>query len=268
VTWRVIARRDCRLLLDARLPKVALAGLVAVVSIAAYAYPVVGTEPITTGRFGAFVSGWLGALLAPIGVLFGYGAVAREHESGALRLALSMPHSRPALVLGRFAGRAGALGAAVVVGLTVAGALVAYPFGTFQPVRFPAFVLLSVAHGAVWVGIGVAASAFVATNRRALVLAVAALFLLVIVWDAVTAGAEAGLVAARITDGPLWTAVQVGARLDPGSAFDTLATALATTDRSAGPWYDGPALALPVLVGWLVGPLSIAIFRFERRDLT
>jgi ABC-2 type transport system permease protein len=252
---------------DARLTKVTLVGLIAVVSVAAYVYPVVGTPPITTGRFGAFVGGWLGGLLAPIGVLFGYGAVAREHESGALRLALSMPHGRSSLVLGRFVGRAGVLGAATVVGMAIAGVLVVYPFGTLQPLRFLAFVLLCVTHGAIWVGIGVAASTLVATNRRALVLGVVVLFVLVIVWDAVTAGAEAGLVAAGVTDGPIRTAVRVSAQLDPGSAFETLVTALATSDRGAGAWYDGPTLALPVFVGWLLCPLSVAVLRFEWRDL-
>jgi ABC-2 type transport system permease protein len=206
-------------------------------------------------------------LLAPIGVLFGYGAIAREHESGALRLALSMPHDRSTLVVGRFVGRASMLGAAIVVGMGIACVLVVYPFGTLQPLRFLAFVLLSVGYGAIWVGIGVAASALVATNRRALVLAVAALFVLVIVWDAVTAGAEAGLIAAGITDGPIQTVIQVSAQLDPGSAFETLVTALATSDQGAGAWYDGPTLALPVFVGWLLGPLSVAILRFEWRDL-
>jgi ABC-2 type transport system permease protein len=267
VTWRVIARRDWRLAREARLTKIVLVGLIAVVSIAAYVYPVVGTPPITTSRFGAFVGGWVGGLLAPIGVLFGYGAIAREHESGALRLALSMPHDRSTLVFGRFVGRAGVLGAATVVGMVIGGVLVVYPFGTLQPLRFLAFVLLCVGHGATWVGIGVAASALVATNRRALVLGVVALFVLVIVWDAVTAGAEAGLAAAAVTDGPIRTVVQVIAQLDPGSAFETLVTALAVSDQGSGAWYDGPALALPVFVGWLLGPLSVAILRFEWRDL-
>ena len=267
MTWRVIARRDWRLVRDARLTKVALVGLIGVVSTAAYVYPVVGTPPITTSRFGASVGGWVGSLLAPIGVLFGYGAIAREHESGALRLALLMPHDRSTLVLGRFVGRAGVLSAATVVGMAIAGVLVVYPFGTLQPLRFLAFVLLSVAHGATWVGIGVAASALVATNRRALVLGVVALFVLVVVWDAVTAGAEAGLVAAGVTDGPIRTVIEVSAQLDPGSAFETLVTALAVRDQGTGAWYDGPALALPVFVGWLLGPLSVAILRFEWRDL-
>jgi ABC-2 type transport system permease protein len=128
---------------DARLTKVALVGLIGVVSIAAYVYPVVGTSPITTSRFGVFVGGWVGSLLAPIGVLFGYGAIAREHESGALRLALSMPHSRSTLVLGRFIGRAGVLSATTIVGMAIAGILVVYPYGTPQPLRFLAFVLLN-----------------------------------------------------------------------------------------------------------------------------
>lgn len=99
--------------------------------------------PITTSRFGVFVGGWVGSLLAPIGVLFGYGAIAREHESGALRLALSMPHSRSTLVLGRFIGRAGVLSATTIVGMAIAGILVVYPYGTLQPLRFLAFVLLN-----------------------------------------------------------------------------------------------------------------------------
>jgi ABC-2 type transport system permease protein len=263
----VIARRNWRLLLDARLPKIALVGLVGVVSIAAYVYPIVGTAPITTGRFGVFVGGWLGGVLPPIGVLFGYGAIAREHESGALRLALSMPHGRSTLVLGRFVGRVSVLGVAIAVGMAIAGVLVVYPFGTLQPLRFLALVLLCVSHGATWVGIGVAASALVATNRRALVLGVVALFVLVIVWDAVTAGAEAGLAAAGVTDGPIRTVIEVVAQLDPGSAFETLVTAIATGDQGPDAWYNGPTLAFPVFVGWLLGPLSVAIVRFNWRDL-
>ena len=147
MTWRVIARRDWRLVRDARLTKAALVGLIGVVSTAAYVYPVVGTPPITTSRFGGFVGEWVGSLLAPIGVLFGYGAIAREHESGALRLALLMPHDRSTLVLGRFVGRAGVLSAATVVGMAIAGVLVVYPYGTLQPLRFLAFVLLTVDAG-------------------------------------------------------------------------------------------------------------------------
>lgn len=101
------------------------------------------------------------------------------------------------------------LAAATVVGMAIAGVLVVYPYGTLQPLRFLVFVLLSVAHGTTWVGIGVAASALVATNRRALVLGVVALFVLVIVWDAVTTGAEAGSIVAGITDGPIQTVIQV-----------------------------------------------------------
>lgn len=266
MSWRAIARRERRLLLGARLPKLVLVGLVGLVALAAYVYPVVGRDPITTGRFAGFVQGWLGAVLAPVGVLFGYGAVAREHESGALRLALSMPHGRATLVLGRFVGRAGLLGAAVVAALAVGCVLVVYPFGTLEPVRFLAFAALSVTYGAVWVGIGVGASALVATNRRALVLAVGALFVLVVVWNGLMAATEAGLVRAGVTDGPLRIAVDVAAGLDPGSAFGTLVRTLASTG-SADVWYEGPALALPALLGWLVGPLALGLVRFVRRDL-
>jgi ABC-2 type transport system permease protein len=268
VSWRTVARRDRRLLLDGRLSKVALAGLVGLVAVAAYVYPVVGRDPITTGRFVTFVDGWLGAVLPPIGVLFGYGAVAREHESGALRLALSLPHGRAALVLGRFAGRAGVLAGGVVAALAVGAALVVYPFGTLEPLRLLAFTALCVVYAAVWVGIGVGASALVATNRRALALAVGALVALVVVWNGLTAATEAGLARAGIADGPLRAAVAVAAGLDPGSAFGTLAAAVDPSAPPADAWYEGPALALPVLLGWLVGPLALGLARFVRRDLS
>ena len=207
-------------------------------------------------------------VLARVGLRDDAARPAADYSKGMCqRLALSMPHGRSTLVLGRFVGRAGVLSAATVVVMAIAGVLVVYPYGTLQPLRFLAFVLLTVGHGATWVGIGVAASALVATNRRALVLGVVALFVFVIVWDAATAGAEAGLVAAGITDGPIRTAVRVSAQLGPGSAFETLVTALAVSDQGPDAWYNGPALALPVLVGWLLGPLSVAIVRFEWRDL-
>ncbi|MFC6974489.1 ABC transporter permease [Halomicroarcula sp. GCM10025709] len=219
MTWRTIARQDGVLTAGTRSSKVLLGLPILAILLAAYIYPIAGTDPITTARFGGFVAGTLTTLLPFVGVLLGYGAVVTERESGALRLSLSLPNSRRDVVLGKFLGRAGLLVGALLVALAGAGALVVYPFGELVAERFLIFVLLTVVFTSIWCGLGLATSLVVSTRRRALVLAFTLVFLFAIVWDAVETALRLGLQSAGIIDGPLPAVVQFAIGLEPGHAF-------------------------------------------------
>ena len=267
MSWETIARQDGRLTAGTRSSKLLL-GLTAVsILLAAYIYPVVGSDPITTAQFGGFVKGWLTTLLPFVGVLLGYNAVVSERESGAIRLALSMPHSRRDVLLGKFCSRAGLLTAALVGALVAAGALVVYPLGELVLGRFLLFVLLTVVFGAVWCGLGLATSLVVATRRRALVLAAALVFLFVIVWDVVATTLRAGLSAAGIVGDSLPGPVQFLIGLEPGHVFGRVVTGLVQGGSVDGPWYLNEWIALLLLALWSVGPLGLAYAVFARRDV-
>ena len=105
MAWRTIAHQDLELTVGSRSSKLLLWLTVLSVILAAYIYPIRGSAPITTARFGGFVTGWLTTLLPLVGVLLGYGAVVSERESGAIRLSLSLPHSRRDLLVGTVVSR-------------------------------------------------------------------------------------------------------------------------------------------------------------------
>ncbi|WP_436926438.1 ABC transporter permease subunit [Halosimplex amylolyticum] len=268
MSWRVVARRDADVTVEARSVKLLLGLLVTAVVLAGYVYPVIGSEPHTTARFSGFVHGTVTTLVPFVGILLGYNAVVSDRESGAVRLTLSLPHSRRDLVLGTYASRTGLLTAAVVGALVAAGALVVYPFGDLELASFFVFVVLAVAFGAVWSGLGIAVSLAVATSRRALVLGFGLVFLFVVVWDAVERGIALGLTAAGVADGDLPGAVRFLLELEPGNVFGRVTAGFVDPARSVGDaWYLDEWLALGLLVLWIVGPLALAYVRFAGRDL-
>jgi ABC-2 type transport system permease protein len=269
MTWQVIARQDWSVTVEARSVKILLGLLASVVVLAGYIYPLGAAEPVTTARFAPFVLEGLRLALPFVAVLLTYGAVAGERESGAIRLSLSLPHSRRDVVLGAFASRAGLVTAVSVASMLGAGALVVYPFGELVLGRFLVFVGLTVLFGAVWCGLGLAVSLVAATRRRALVLAFALLFLFVVVWETAVAALELGLNAAGIVDGELPGVAQFFVGLEPSLLFERATTGFVLPGESvAGPWYMGGWVAFVFLALWVVGPLGLAFLRFDGSDLS
>jgi len=269
MTWETIARRDFEMAAGAGSRKLLLGLTGLSVLLAAYIYPIIGVEPITTARFGGFVTDWLTTVLPFVGVLLGYGAVVNERESGALRLSLSLPNSRLDVLLGKFCSRAGLLTGVLLVSLAGAGILVVYPFGELVIGRFLAFVFLTTLFGSIWCGLGLATSLVVATRRRALVLSFTLVFLSVVVWGAVETALRAGLNAAGVIDGDLPGPAKFFFGLEPGHVFQRVVSGLVTGVGAAdGPWYLNEWVALVLLVLWSVGPLGLAYASFARRDVS
>ncbi|WP_336001781.1 ABC transporter permease subunit [Halorientalis halophila] len=268
MTWDVIARQDWRRTVAERSTKFLLGLLAFAIVIAAYVYPMAGQEPYTTGRFAGFVEGSLTTLVPIAGVLLGYNAVVSERASGALRLSLSLPHSRRDLVFGKFLGRAGAVAATVVASMAVAGFLVVYPFGSLEPLRFLALVGLTVWFAGIWTGLGVAASIAASTKRRALLLALTLFFLFVMVWETMENGLQLALSFLGLIEGDLPDPLQFVFGLEPGAVFGRLTDGFVDPSASlGGPWYLGKWVALVLFVLWLVGPLGLAYRRFAESDL-
>jgi ABC-2 type transport system permease protein len=204
-----------------------------------------------------------------VGIVLGDNAVAGEHESGALRLSLSLPHARRDVVVGTYASRAGLLAATLCVAMAGAGALVVYPFGTLDPLRFLAFVLLTVAFGAVWCGLGLAVSLATATGRRALAGGFGLLFLFVVVWDALGSALRPALDAVGLARGALPEPVRFVLGLEPGRVFARVTAGFVDpTGAVPDAWYLGEWVALALFALWLVAPLGLAARRFGRRDLS
>jgi ABC-type transport system involved in multi-copper enzyme maturation permease subunit len=269
MSWVTVARHDYAKIIRERSVRLLLGLLGTVLVLAGYVYPIIGTEPYTTARFGRFATSWLSTTVPLVGILLGYNAVVGERESGAIRLLLSLPTSRRELVLGLVASRAGLVAATTAAGALIAGVLVIYPFGELVLGRFLLFVLLVVVFGAVWTSLGIAISATVTTRRRALVFAVALFVLFVVLWDAAASALELGLNAAGLLDGNFPPPLQFVVSLQPGTVFERATAGFVVPSTSVdGPWFMGPWVALVVLAAWVVSPLWLATRRFDQSDLT
>lgn len=268
MTWRTVARQDGAVTVEARSVKLLLGTVALVVLLLGYVFPVVADGPVSTAVFPAFASEALVTLVPFVGMLLSYNAVAGQRESGAIRLALSLPQSRRDVVLGTALSRVALVTAALVGSLLVAGALVVYPFGELVVVPFVGFLALAALFGAVWVGLGVAVSIAVATKRRALVAGFGLVFLFV-VWDAAVDALALGLNRAGLISGGLPGPLRFLVGLEPSRVFGRATTGLVTPDASVGgPWYLNEWVALGLLVLWVVGPLGGAYYRFVGSDLS
>jgi len=269
MTWQVVARTDLATIARLRSVRLLLGLPVVTVLFGAYLYPVLGSEPITTARFTGFISGWLTTVVSLVGLLLGYDAVVSKRESGSLLLALSLPHRRRDIVLGTFLSRTGLLAGALVSALVFGGGLVVYPFGSLAPVGFIGFLLLTVAFGAVWTGLGVAASLLVATKRRAFVVAFGLFFLFTLAWDSVASAIDLGLSEAGLASGGTPAPVEFFLAAEPGSVFERLVDGFLNPSGSVdGPWYLSEWLALAQFALWLVVPVWLAHRRFNGADLS
>lgn len=266
--WRPVARQDWSQAVEQRSVKVLLALPVIVILLSAYLYPVLAQSQITTGRFGSFVRGLLRVVIPIVGALLGYNAIAGDFESGSLLLTLSLPQRRRTVVLARFIARAGLLIIATLCAVIVGMGLVVYPRGSLEPLGVLIFIITTASFSAIWVGIGVAVSTLVATTRRALGLGFAIVILFAIVWDIIESVLRGVLLSADMISGELPGLIQFVFGLSPGNAFSTVIIGFVdTTQAVTGVWYLSEWVAAIVLLGWIVGPLTVGVLRFERRDL-
>jgi ABC-2 type transport system permease protein len=267
MSWQVITRWDAAETVRPRSVKLLLALPALVILGGAYLYPVFGSEPYTTARFAGFVSGLLSTVVALAGILLGYNSVVGKRESGAIRLSLSLPHSRRDVVWGTLASRAGLLCGTMAVALGVGLALVVYPFGSLSVLRSLAFAALTVALGAVWVNLGLAASLVAATKRRAFVLAFGLFVVLEFAWGGLLLAVERGLSETGfVGDDPAATAAVQAA--EPGAVFQRLVDGFVDPSATVGSaWYLDEWLALAVFIAWLTVPLGFAYYRFKGSDI-
>ena len=231
-------------------------------------------------------------LIVPIiAIVLAYASLTRERESGTLKLLLSLPHARSEVVVGKLLGRSAVIAVPVLIGFVVCG-LFLFPAATgFAIGRYLAFALLTALLGVVFVGISVGVSAAANTDRQAVVGTVGAYIGFLAVWNPLTgylAENLADFVGASTRNQYL---VELFLRLlNPMEAYKTLADSLvfesALQARQAAFGFFlfpdpaaiealGEELPLPLtdpfvvvyMLLWLVLPVTIGMYVFEKRDL-
>ena len=204
-------------------------------------------------------------LVPLIALLLGFDAIVGERERGSLDLLLALPITRAELLLGKYLGLAAALALAMLAGLALVGGMLWRQFGVTGLYHYAGFVLSALLLGLAFLSLAMALSVLARDRTRASGLAIVLWFFFVLVFDLLLLGALVS------------TAGQYGGEvfpylllLNPADVFRILNVFSMDDMRSlygltsivppalANPWLMGAAM-----LGWIVAPLGLALWRFR-----
>jgi len=241
------------------------------------------------GYLGAAVSGTAGVLplatlivsmaslavflLPLIALLLGYDAIIGELENGTLLLLLSYPLSRAQLISGKFLGHLLVLALATVLGFGIAAVTIAALSGSpADPALwrvFALFILSAVLLGGVFLALAYLISAMAGEKSHAVAMALGLWFFFVLAYDLALLGL---LVLSRGSIGSdlfPWLLL-----LNPNDVFRMISFTLAGAPSAypgMAPIVTGGGFSLPLLLGtllgWLVVPFLLTLWRFRHRSL-
>jgi ABC-2 type transport system permease protein len=272
VTWRAIVRNDLRESVQSRGAWVLV--VLFVLGFGGVTYAVANLTDPTADAFFEVATFLAASLLPLIGVVLGYRAISSERESGRVALLLSLPHSRTDMLVGKLLGRTVVLGAAFLVGAVGAGVVLAISYEPVSASTYLLYTLATLLYTLVFVAIAAGLSLAASSTRRVVGAAFGAYVGLVMFWPTFVDVGYAVLFRFRtgaFGDLPSW--VPFAKFLSPRTAFVYLLDAGLGVGGGvsvvglAGTWYATSAGALSVLCCWLVVPLLLGLWRFERSDL-
>lgn len=204
-------------------------------------------------------------LVPLIALLLGHDAIVGERERGSLDLLLSMPITRFELLLGKFAGLAGALGVSTIAGFGLAGVLLSYKIGFAALYHYAGFIVSALLLGLAFLSLAVMVSVIAQNRMRASGIAIALWFFYVLVYDLLMLGLLV------VSEGRLnLNFLPFMLMLNPADVFRILNIfgfedvrqlyGLATVfpETLTSPWLLGATMMF-----WIVAPLAVAIWRFK-----
>jgi ABC-2 type transport system permease protein len=296
VSWRDVARKDFEDAVRSRLLwglTVAFVGLLSFFLVVGY---VTGGGNGDADAVGAltFIGQFASFFIPLIALIAGYMAIVGERQSGSLRVLMSYPFSRGAVVFGKLVGRSVVVGVTILAGLVVMIVLAAALTGSFPFVEFVEMVALTLALGLAFTGIAVGISATTRTRGKALALVVSVFFLLLAFWEAIAVGAyflvngtRPGLTVdawylflyqlnpidayrfglMEVVDGYIFPFVQLG--LEDYSFAEVSGEQLLPSARVEGsvPFYLKPWFSVVTFLGWAIIPVLIGYQRFRSSDV-
>jgi ABC-2 type transport system permease protein len=217
-------------------------------------------------------------IIVPIvALIVGYMAIVGERQSGSVKILLGFPHSRFDVVAGKLIGRTGVITLGIVVGFTVATVVGTILYGGFPAADFAKVLAVTVLLGAVFTGYAVGVSAGVTTRGKAMALVIGMYILFNALWQILTSlllWAVEGEFA--VQDPPTWYELLVA--LSPMNAFESAATYLdievlplfggfGGESAPSDPFFLQDWFGFVILLAWMVIPLALGYWRFERADL-
>ncbi|SEW14728.1 ABC transporter permease subunit [Natrinema salifodinae] len=214
----------------------------------------------------------IGAVFIPlIALVAAYLAIAGERESGGIKYLLSIPNSRRDVVLGKFLSRTAIVAAAIVVAFLVGAVLTLVWYPSLEADVFVGIASLTVLYALTYVAVAIGISATTASRSRAMGGAIGFFFVTNVLnlFGPFRFAIEylfndlAGLGISNMQ------VMFVQVLLSPTAAY-VRSTPLAYSADSVSdiyPWFLQPEVMVAVMLAWLVVPIALGCWRFERADL-
>ncbi|MBZ6494777.1 ABC transporter permease [Natrinema longum] len=255
----------------------------------------ISPDGFTTIDFISTVSSVAKLVIPLIALILGWKAIAGERETGSIKVLLSLPHSRRDVILGKLLGRTAVLSLSLIIGLLIAMVAVAFAVTEFSFPAYMAFLVLTILYGLAYMSIAISLSSL----TRSTTIAGAAMFgvfvVFYIVWNSIQtalrllmnrgyiegvaytmSGPGGGQL--EFTRLPSWA--QFINMLDPGNAYQNTITIfseisgdqIGTTVREVAypngiPFFLQDWFSFIILLFWIVVPITIALFWFDRVDI-
>ncbi|WP_137289103.1 ABC transporter permease [Natronorubrum halophilum] len=216
----------------------------------------------------------VGAMFIPlIALVTAYLAIAGERESGGVKYLLSIPNTRADVVLGKFLTRTAIVSASIAFAFLIGGVLTLLWYPSPEMDTFAIMAGLTILYALTYVAVAIGISAATASRSRAMGGSIAFFFTTSVLNVA----------------GPLRLAIDyllndiVGFEVSMNqiSFLQALISPTAAYVNSTGlafpegfntipadlPWFLQGETMLVVMLAWLVVPLALGIWQFERADL-
>lgn len=268
--------------------------LVALTGVVSYFGEDLAAQGVTTEVLVVFVSEITRLVLPLIALILGWKAIAGERESGSIKILLSLPHSRKDVLLGKLIGRSAVLSLSLVVGFALAAIIVAALLGSFDITDYLGLLAMSILYGVAYTSIAVSLSSLTRSTTIAGAAMVGVFVLFYIVWNAIMSALRL-LMDRGYISGETYTMTLNGETfeperlpdwaffiesIDPGYAYNnalSIVTGAAESDLDVQleevmfggdiPFYLQDWFAFLILLFWIVAPIVVALYRFDRVDL-
>jgi len=222
-----------------------------------------------------------GSLLVPlIALVAAYLSIAGERESGSIKFLLGLPNSRSDVVFGKVLSRSAVVAAGLLVSFVVgvAAAAVLVPDMSMEYADYALFAAVTVLYALAYVAVAVAISAATASRSRAMGGAIGFFFVFNLVWNFLPVGPvrmiefladEFGVEVSDSVTELVFSLSPTGAYLNGilklimPQRFNQQAGAVVTDP----PFYIEGWFMVLLLVAWIVVPLALGAWQFQRAEL-
>ncbi|WP_226483139.1 ABC transporter permease [Natrinema amylolyticum] len=252
-------------------------------------------EQLTTLSFISLISEVCRLVIPLIALILGWKSIAGERETGSIKVLLSLPHSRKDVLVGKLLGRTAVLSLSLGIGFLIGMFAVAVAVTEFSFPAYIAFLAMTIVYGLAYMAIAVSLSSV----TRSTTMAGAAMFgvfvLFYIVWNSIRRGLTILMNRGHIEGvsymGTSFTGQEVEMTrlpnwalfidmIDPGNAYQNTITLfsglsgenIGTTFNEAAfpdglPFYLQDWFSLVILLFWIVVPMAVALYQFDRVDI-